>query len=234
MGLTFGRDLVGLYKALSSAGLKFFGRGADIALQQYPEYAAVLAAAPKTPAGLILSFLQAMTVFEQELQPRMVQAEFVATLPSTASTEVVRPIQIVLAEMLAGANREIVALGYEFEDTSFIDALAKAAQRGVPVTLIRDRQRSQDSKFNKVWPVGVPLPKMFQDRERPEAAKFAKMHGKALLVDGRDLLVSSANFTFHGMHGNVEFGVRLRGAAAGRAGDVFRVLERSGLLEKCK
>jgi phosphatidylserine/phosphatidylglycerophosphate/cardiolipin synthase-like enzyme len=234
MGLTFGRDLVALYKALSSAGLRFFGRGTDVALQQRPEYSALLAAAPKTPAELVLSFLQAMTVFEQELQPRMIHAEFVATLPSTAATEVARPIHIVVAEMLAGANKEIIAVGYEFEDVSFIAALAKAARLGVPVTLIRDRQRSLASKFSQVWPEGVPTPTIFQDRERPDAAKFAKMHGKALLVDGLDLLVSSANFTFHGMHGNVEFGVRLRGAAAGRAGDVFRVLERSGLLEKCE
>jgi phosphatidylserine/phosphatidylglycerophosphate/cardiolipin synthase-like enzyme len=231
MALTFGRDLVALYKNLTNSGFKFFDRAADESLRLRPEVATLLAAAP-TSAQMMLGFLQAMTVFEQEMEPRFVQAEFVATLPSTASTEVARPIHLVLGEMLAGATKEVIAVGYEFEDNTFIEALAKAARR-VPVTLIRDRQRSQGSRFSDVWPIGVPLPTIFQDRERPDAAKFAKMHGKALLVDRRDLLVSSANFTFHGMHGNVEFGVRLRGAAAGRAGDVFRVLVRSGLLERC-
>lgn len=73
---------------------------------------------------------------------------------------------------------------------------------------------------------------VFQDRRRDEAAKFAKMHGKALLVDGSDLLISSANFTFHGFHGNLEFGVRLRGKPVERAGDVFRAMLDSELLER--
>ena len=44
-----------------------------------------------------------------------------------------------------------------------------------------------------------------------------KMHCKMIVVDDQDLLVTSANFTYHGMLGNIEFGVRLRDIASSKA-----------------
>lgn len=232
MALTFGRDIAALYRSVVASRAKLFGPGPTKALVERADFQALLSASPATVEGVLIGCLQSLAILEQELLPRLVEAEFVATMPSTATTDVARPIHLVLAEMLETAEKDVVAVGYEIEDEAFITALGRAARK-VPVTLIRDRQRSIGSRFADNWPKGVPLPTVFQDRERPDAAKYAKMHGKALLVDGKDLLVSSANFTFHGLHGNVEFGVRLRGAVASRAGDVFRVLVRSGLLERC-
>jgi phosphatidylserine/phosphatidylglycerophosphate/cardiolipin synthase-like enzyme len=57
------------------------------------------------------------------------------------------------------------------------------------------------------------------------------MHAKCLLVDASDLLVTSANFTFHGLQGNVEIGVRLRGAPAAEARKIFSHLVESRVLE---
>ena len=57
------------------------------------------------------------------------------------------------------------------------------------------------------------------------------MHAKCLLVDTVDLLVASVNFTFHGLHGNTEIGIRLGGAPAGEARKVFSYLVESGFLE---
>ena len=57
------------------------------------------------------------------------------------------------------------------------------------------------------------------------------MHGKAILVDGRDLLVTSANMTFHGMRHNIELGIRVRGRHVELALDFFNALLRSDLLE---
>jgi phosphatidylserine/phosphatidylglycerophosphate/cardiolipin synthase-like enzyme len=58
------------------------------------------------------------------------------------------------------------------------------------------------------------------------------MHGKALLVDGRDLLVTSANFTFHGTRANIEFGIRIKDIHVVEAASVFRALLQSDLLER--
>ena len=60
---------------------------------------------------------------------------------------------------------------------------------------------------------------------------YASMHAKCLLVDGEDLLVTSANFTFHGLHGNIEVGVRLSGPPASEARKIFSHLVREGVVE---
>jgi hypothetical protein len=43
--------------------------------------------------------------------------------------------------------------------------------------------------------------------------------------------VTSANFTFHGLHGNIEIGVRLRGAPATEARKIFSHLVENRILE---
>jgi phosphatidylserine/phosphatidylglycerophosphate/cardiolipin synthase-like enzyme len=228
MGLA--RDIVTLYRRIAAGNGRLFGAAAENELSAKPEFATLVPDLPDDPASTLVLCMQTLAVLEQELEPRLIDAEFVATLPSTA-TAAAKPTDVAVKEMLASAQREVIALGYEICDPEVLEALQNAARRA-QVTLILDRVRSAEAHPLKSWPAGIPRPTVFQDRERDDAAKFAKMHGKALLVDGRDLLVSSANFTFHGMRGNVEFGVRLQGAVAGRAGDVFRQLVESGLLEK--
>ena len=58
------------------------------------------------------------------------------------------------------------------------------------------------------------------------------MHAKCLLVNGADLLVTSANFTFHGLHGNIEIGVRLSGPPALEARKMFSHLVENGVVEE--
>jgi phosphatidylserine/phosphatidylglycerophosphate/cardiolipin synthase-like enzyme len=60
------------------------------------------------------------------------------------------------------------------------------------------------------------------------------MHAKCLLVDGNDLLVTSANFTFHGLHGNIELGVRLCGTPGSEARKIFCHLVESGIVEELR
>jgi phosphatidylserine/phosphatidylglycerophosphate/cardiolipin synthase-like enzyme len=60
------------------------------------------------------------------------------------------------------------------------------------------------------------------------------MHAKCLLVDGHDLLVTSANFTFHGLHGNIEIGIRLSGPPAAEARKIFSHLVGNQVLEEVR
>ena len=52
------------------------------------------------------------------------------------------------------------------------------------------------------------------------------------LEDEKDVLVTSANLTFHGLEGNIEIGVRLRGEPAGEARKVFSHLVENGIVEE--
>jgi len=56
------------------------------------------------------------------------------------------------------------------------------------------------------------------------------MHAKCLLVDGTDLLITSANFNFHGLHGNIEIGIRISGPPAAEARKIFSHVVESGLV----
>jgi phosphatidylserine/phosphatidylglycerophosphate/cardiolipin synthase-like enzyme len=83
-----------------------------------------------------------------------------------------------------------------------------------------------------MWRSNARRPRIFQDRERTDSAPFASMHAKCLLVDAKDLLVTSANFTFHGLHGNIEIGVRLSGSPAAEARKIFSHLVEHRIVEE--
>jgi phosphatidylserine/phosphatidylglycerophosphate/cardiolipin synthase-like enzyme len=173
-----------------------------------------------TPSDAIRLILQALQVQAEELSPRLATVEFVATVPSGFQAQA-RGTREVVSEMVAEAKSEVIVLGYEFSDPSFIRELACAAQKGIDIILICDRERGSARRVLSIWPPAVRPPSLFEDRDRPQAAAHASMHAKCILVDSTDLLVTSANFTFHGMQGNIEMGVRLRGFPASSARSIF-------------
>jgi phosphatidylserine/phosphatidylglycerophosphate/cardiolipin synthase-like enzyme len=132
--------------------------------------------------------------------------------------------------MLNSSTREIIMLGYEVSDEHIARLLAEASSRGALIYVIGDRGRGSLSRLLEKWPTGVPRPRVYQDRERSSSAPYASMHAKCLLVDGHDLLITSANFTFHGLHGNIEIGARFSGAPAQEARKIFSYLVESGLM----
>ena len=47
------------------------------------------------------------------------------------------------------------------------------------------------------------------DYQKQDDDAMAALHAKTIVVDEKELLVSSANLSYHGMQGNVEMGIRL-------------------------
>lgn len=47
------------------------------------------------------------------------------------------------------------------------------------------------------------------DFQKKDDDAMAALHAKTIVVDERELLVSSANLSYHGMQGNLEMGIRL-------------------------
>jgi len=161
----------------------------------------------------------------------LLEAELVATLPPD-TPGIARPTDRVLQEMLTPPIKEIIVLGYEFTDRDMMRILAEATAGGADVIMICDRGRGSATRILDEWPAGAPRPRLFHDRQRSEAAPYAAMHAKCVLVDGKNLLVTSANFTFHGLHGNIEIGVRLCGAPAAEARKIFSHLVENGIVEE--
>jgi phosphatidylserine/phosphatidylglycerophosphate/cardiolipin synthase-like enzyme len=181
-------------------------------------------------ASVMRLCLQALRIQHEELRPKLLDAELVATLPPE-TPGIARPTGRVVREMIDRATTEIILLGYELTDGDLIGLLAAAAGRGASVILICDRGRGAAARVLEAWPSPTPPPRIFHDRERADSAPYASMHAKCLLVDASDLLVTSANFTFHGLHGNIEIGVRIGGVPAAEARKIFSHLVENQVLE---
>ena len=226
------RDLVELEAQLRrDVGVDLFApveRGEMLAV---PECASMLGRIRSTdPASVVRLCLQALRIQHQELRQRLLDAELVATLPPE-TPGIARPTEQVVRQMVGSATSEIILIGYEMTDKYLIEQLGDAASRGATVILICDRGRGAAARILETWPSPTPPPRIYHDRERADRSAYASMHAKCLLVDARDLLITSANFTFHGLHGNIEIGVRLMGAPAAEASKIFSYLVESGVLE---
>ena len=172
--------------------------------------------------------LQALRVQHEETTGSFVYAELVLTLPPEMSG-VARTTDQVLLEMLRPPVEEVILLGYELTDQNIMRLLVETEAAGADVIVICDRTRGA---AERVLELGFRRPRVFQDRERPDGLPYSSMHAKCLLVNGRDLLITSANFTFHGLHGNIELGVRLSGPPALEARKIFSHLVQNRIVEE--
>jgi phosphatidylserine/phosphatidylglycerophosphate/cardiolipin synthase-like enzyme len=114
-------------------------------------------------------------------------------------------------QMIREATNEIVVVGYVFTEgaRNLIDELARAGrERGARITVIGNRMEEQLALFRTVWPTGTALPRIFS-RETDVDDPMAALHAKLLICDRSSALVTSANFTYHGLHANIEIGVRV-------------------------
>lgn len=230
MGLA--RDLVELEARLRGReDVDLFAPVEGGGLLETPEFASMLGRVHSTsPTSVVRLCLQALRIQHEELRPKLLDAELVATLPPEVPG-IARPTERVVQEMIDGARTEIILLGYELTDQNLVGLLARAAGRGVDVFMICDRGRGAAQRIRDSWPSRTPLPRIFHDRERADGAPYASMHAKCLLIDAKDLLITSANFTFHGLRGNIEIGIRLGGVPAAEARKVFSHLVESVVLE---
>ena len=180
------------------------------------------------PERTLRMCLQALRVQYQELDSGSIDAELVATLPP-GIPGIARTTDQVLMEMLRPPVREVILLGYELNDQEIIGLLIDVEAAGADLIVICDRTRGTAERILKL---GLGRVRVFQDPERQDGPPYASMHAKCLLVNGTDLLVTSANFTFHGLHGNIEIGVRLSGPPAFEARKVFSHLVQNNIVEE--
>lgn len=160
--------------------------------------------------------------------------ELVWTGPYPPSGGDARPTISVIREMLEAARQHILLVGYNLTAGSeatatVVRALADARARGCDVTIALHSDGTNHHLLTGLWPARFPPPRLLQWTGRPEDPR-ASLHAKVVAVDGRDLLVTSANLTYHGLESNIEVGVRVRGRLAWQVTRHFAALERDGIL----
>ena len=158
-----------------------------------------------------------------------------------------RPTTAMLLELLGGAQTSVLISGYVFDHGRVIFAPLHQAMRdrGVKVTICLDVPPAAGAKMEldahlalrahqflaENWPFGPPLPELLYWGETCVRGTQRSLHAKCVVVDRREVLIGSANFTRRGHTRNVEVGVRIVDAAlAGALVSQFQALRGSGEL----
>jgi phosphatidylserine/phosphatidylglycerophosphate/cardiolipin synthase-like enzyme len=169
------------------------------------------------------------------------QLELVWTGPNPERSGL-RRIDQVLLSMLREARESILLVTYASYKVPVIrEALWDAVERGVSLRLVVESHEKEDGArgldptraYGKelveradvlVWPL--------VNRERDENNRFGVLHVKSAVVDGAQMLLSSANLTGSAMTMNMELGLLIKGGELpGRVEAHITSLVRHGVLE---
>lgn len=158
--------------------------------------------------------------------------EVVCTAPSSLGVPV-RTTFATTVEMVQAARQEILVVGYVFTEGArkLIEEFAFARRdRGVQVTLIGNRMQYQLATLQSLWPADSPAPSIFSRKADPSDDMIA-LHAKLLICDSTVALITSANFSFHGLHENIEIGVKIQSASVARLVEFVQAMIRMEQVE---
>ena len=112
---------------------------------------------------------------------------------------------------------EVLLVGYSFTVPKgsamekvrdlLIDASKRKAK--IQVILHKDEEEKNKAELLKDWDVFTRKPEVYT-WDPPDDHPYTKLHAKCLVVDRLQMLVTSANFTFHGLESNIELGLLVR------------------------
>ena len=131
----------------------------------------------------------------------------VATIPPSFSLKTKR-IQNVVEEMIKNAKKSILLTGYSVSEfvSELIDLLVTKSQKGVLVKIFFNDISGQSS-IGKILRYKGKFLQVYNYTNKDD--KMAALHAKILAVDSDDVLISSANLSYHGMSGNIEIGTQV-------------------------
>lgn len=120
----------------------------------------------------------------------------------------------VMRDMIMRAQREIIVVGYRITDSGgLMTWLSDAMGRVGSITMIIDDdvQRANLAAIDEAFR-GIRRPRIYLHKKREKG--FYKVHAKVTIIDGTEMLLTSANMTYHGLRRNFEMGVRVSGRPA--------------------
>lgn len=144
-----------------------------------------------------------------------------------------RDSAIVLAELFEKAQFHILLTAYSWDSKELLEALKKAALRGVEIELYLDIKQDHGMKvpreevdrqidsFLRFWETlagSNPFTgKLFFDERVLLGHEYLSMHAKCAIIDQKILYVGSANLTNRGHTRNIEAGLVVEDLTAARA-----------------
>lgn len=147
----------------------------------------------------------------------------------------VESIESSLSDLIDNARREVLLVVYRFgtEPGQLLDRLRDRLAHGVRVKVVLDNLAGQPAEAR------LGLKRLLEEYPRQLAlfdfvheAERGALHAKAIIVDGRDALIGSANLSWHGRVVNYELAVRVVGPAAGELARTAEHLMRSSRVRR--
>lgn len=161
-----------------------------------------------------------------------------------------RDTAVVVRELFTHARKSVLVVGYAvYQGASVFEALAQRMAQ-IPELDVKlfldiarpDRESTSDeilvSRYaqrfrDSQWPKDCRLPAVFYDPRSVAEDKRSSLHAKCVVVDAKQVFVSSANFTKAGQERNIEVGLKIESEwLAGRLIRHFQLLHEHGLAER--
>jgi phosphatidylserine/phosphatidylglycerophosphate/cardiolipin synthase-like enzyme len=109
--------------------------------------------------------------------------------------------QDALVSLIDSARRSLLVENEEMSDSGVVEALVRAAQRGVKVEVVMTADTEWDHEFAELTAAGVDV------RIYPDSSGYLYIHAKALVADGSVAFVGSENFSAASLGYNRELGL---------------------------
>lgn len=222
-----------------------------------PSAAAAIASAAERLADLGMTPGGIAAAFELVLEDRQARGDTggaidLVTSGPEAPGVANRDTAVVVREMFKHAAKSVLVVGYAvYQGQRVFEALAERMEQnptlGVrlflnvargdrettkkEVVLTRFSRRFKESQ----WPAGARLPMVYFDpRSVADDEQIrSSLHAKCVVVDEREVFVSSANFTEAGQERNIEVGLRISSQPiAGQLTEHFNRLVEHNLVER--
>lgn len=109
------------------------------------------------------------------------------------------------------AKHDILIVGYTFSldhepVKDLFHEITHAAARGCRIDIIYHNNDTNLERILELWPPNIILPRLYYWRGSQDT-ELASLHSKLIMIDQKQLLLTSANFTLHGFHKNIETGI---------------------------
>jgi phosphatidylserine/phosphatidylglycerophosphate/cardiolipin synthase-like enzyme len=188
----------------------------------------------ESPASCVqlADVIEAVSIYKSRVN-LMPHAELVWSGPDVGHPTARKTFQV-MNEMLQHASESVLIVGYSLFlrgdlAQDLLVKLGKLSAKGVSIKFIVDRRYKGWSgdgaeghsirEIKENWLSDTPKPLVYSwvsdDNEN------SKLHAKLMLVDDRDLLVTSANLTGAGLETNLELGLRIQGDTARNCAEHF-------------
>lgn len=198
----------------------------SIASQRLHLYRDVLKAASAIPE--LVTALRSAALTAEAISSKQPLLEVAWTYPAVGAPTL-RTTGGVAREIIDASQTSLLIVGFAVTVDSgaiglaaqTVEAIARAAARGVGVTAVLHRTVNRNALLHR-WRDGVPPPHLFT--WPPGDDPMAAVHAKLIIADRHDAIVTSANLTYHGFERNLEMGIRVTGRVAAEIHDQIHQL----------